>query len=371
MFENEVKKDYKKEMKQFMDPLVPLSRFGNLTNVTPNYALIGVIVLLVCCGAFFSGVETALTCCNRTRMKTKADNGSKSAKLVWRILEKYDQSLITILIGNNVLRIASASIATILAVSLLPTNEALATTLSTVVMTLIVFMFGELIPKNIAKANADKVSQILSYPLYLIYILTYPLMQIFNFILWIFKKIFRMDKGESALSKDEFQGLVEAVEDDGVIDSEEGDIIQAAIDFNDITVKTVMTPKEKIVALDYKQLSREQLLKSLDHIKFTRIPVYSHHMDNIIGIFNIRKFLKIVMSSKKLAIKQSMSEVITVSDTTPLDDVISLFKTKKSHMAIVKNENNELIGLVTMEDVLEELVGETQMKIKNIGGARS
>ena len=139
-----------------MDPLVPLSYVNQLANTTVNYGLIGVIVILVFSGAFFSGVETALTCCNRARMKTKADDGYKSAKLVTRILNKYDQSLITILIGNNVLRIASASIASILATQLLPGNATLADTLATVIMTLIVFMFGEVIPKNFCKANADR-----------------------------------------------------------------------------------------------------------------------------------------------------------------------------------------------------------------------
>lgn len=196
-------------------------------------------------------------------MKTKADDGYKSAKLVTRILNKYDQSLITILIGNNVLRIASASIASILATQLLPGNATLADTLATVIMTLIVFMFGEVIPKNFCKANADRMVQILIYPLYFAYIVTYPIMQIFNFILWIFKKIFKMKNEENALSEDEFQGLVEVVEDEGVIDGEESDIIQAAVEFNDITVKSVMTPKEKLLHLSIKTYQKSNLSKEL------------------------------------------------------------------------------------------------------------
>lgn len=246
-----------------MDPLVPLSYVNQLANTIVNYGLIGVIVILVFSGAFFSGVETALTCCNRARMKTKADDGYKSAKLVTRILNKYDQSLITILIGNNVLRIASASIASILATQLLPGNATLADTLATVIMTLIVFMFGEVIPKNFCKANADRMVQILIYPLYFAYIVTYPIMQIFNFILWIFKKIFKMKNEENALSEDEFQGLVEVVEDEGVIDGEESDIIQAAVEFNDITVKSVMTPKEKLLHLSIKTYQKSNLSKEL------------------------------------------------------------------------------------------------------------
>lgn len=353
-----------------MDPLVPLSYVKFISNQTkePNYFLIVVIILLVLCGAFFSSVETALTCCNRVRLKTKAEDGNKSAKLVLKIIDKYDQSLITILIGNNVLRMVSSSVATILAVSLLPHNETLATTISVIIMTLVVFLFGETIPKNIAKANADKLSQIFAYPLYGIYILTYPFMQIFNFILWIFKKIFKMKEEDSAYSEDEFQGIVDAVEKEGIIDIEEKGIIQAAVDFNDITVKSVLTPKEKMVVLDYRNISRAEILKSISEIKYTRIPVYQNNINNIIGIFNVRKFVKLAMGTKKFAFKSSMSEVITVHMSTPLDDMIKLFKEKKSHMAIVRNDDNELVGLVTMEDVLEELVGEMKKEISTKGG---
>lgn len=344
-----------------MDPLVPMLYVNFISNQVkePNYFLISVIILLILCGAFFSSVETALTCSNIALLKTKEDNGSKSAKLVLKILDKYDQSLITILIGNNVLRMVSSSVATIFAVSLLPHNEPLATTISVIVMTLVVFLFGETIPKNIAKANPEKMSQLFAYPLYAIYIVTYPIMQVFNFILWIFKKIFKMKEEDAAYSEDDFQGIVEDAQEEGVIDNEEKDIIQAAVEFNDITVKSVLTPKDKMVLLDYRKMSRAEILKSISEIKYTRIPVYQNNIDNIIGIFNVRKFVKLAINSKKFAFKTSMSEVINVNDNTPLDDMVKLFKEKKSHMAIVRNDNNELIGLVTMEDVLEELVGES------------
>lgn len=345
-----------------MDPLVPLSYVNFLLNQVkePNYFLIIVIILLIFCGAFFSSVETALTCSNIALLKTKADNGSKSAKLVLKIRDKYDQSLITILIGNNILRMVSSSVATIFAVSLLPHNEPLATTLSVVIMTLVVFLFGETIPKNIAKANPEKMSQLFAYPLYAIYILTYPLMQVFNFILWGVKKIFKMKEEDAAYSEDDFQGIVDAANEEGVIDNEEKEIIHAAVEFNDITVQSVLTPKEKMVLLDYRKISRAEILKSISEIKYTRIPVYQNSMDNIIGIFNVRKFVKLAIQSKKFAFKTSMSEVINVNVNTPLDDMVKLFKEKKSHMAIVRNDKEELVGLVTMEDVLEELVGESQ-----------
>lgn len=341
-----------------MDPLVPLSY--NFLSATPKYSTIIVIVILIMFSAFFSAVETALTCCNHVRLKLKAENGSKSAKLVLRILNHYDQSVISLLIGNNIVNNLASSLATVFALSLAFLTEATATLSSTIVITIAVFMFGEIIPKNIAKANSDKVAQILCYPLAVIYVITYPIMQIFNFILWIFKKIFRIKEDENVLTEDEFQDMIVNSEEEGILDEEESDIIQAAVDFNDITVKSVLTPKEKIVSLNLDKLSKNGILKNINDIKYTRIPVYKGNPDNIIGILNIRRFLKLAMSSKKFAVKQSMSEVLIVKDDTELNDVIDLFKTKKSHMAIVKANDGKLVGLVTMEDVLEELVGEVK-----------
>lgn len=342
-----------------MDPLVPLSYFFIIANTTVNYSTIGIIVVLILFSALFSAVETALTCCNHVRLKIKAEDGSKSAKLVLRILKRYDQSLISLLIGNNIVNNLASSLATVFALAII-IDDATATLLSTVVITILVFMFGEIIPKNIAKANPDKVAQILCYPLAVVYVLLYPIMQIFNFILWIFKKIFKIKDDENTLTEDEFQDIIVNSEEEGILDEEESDIIQAAVDFNDITVNSVLTPKERIVSLNYDKLSRNEILKSINDIKYTRIPVYKGNPDNIVGILNIRKFLKMAMSSKKFALKQSMSEVLVVKENAELNEVIELFKTKKSHMAIVKGHGGKLVGLVTMEDVLEELVGEVK-----------
>lgn len=350
-----------------MDPQVPESWLNILmTNTTTNYSLIGVIVILIICSAFFSSVETALTCANRVRLKIKAEDGSRSAKLALRLINKYDQSLISILIGNNIVNTLASSLTTLIAMSLI-TDDSTATIVATLIVTIVVFIFGETLPKNIAKANPDKLAQILCYPLAVIYVIIYPLMQVFNFILWIFKVSFRISDEDNILTEEEFQDIIVNTEEEGIIDEEESDIIQAAVEFNDITVRDVYTHKENIISLDIKKLNKNELLRQLDNIEFTRIPVYSGNPDNIVGILNTRKFLKAAMSSKKFAIKQALSEVIKVKDTNELSDVIDLFKAKKSHLAMVYDESDKLVGLVTMEDVLEELVGET---VKTKGGAR-
>ena len=342
-----------------MDPLVPLSYLDLfIANTTPRYSLIWVVVILVICSAFFSAVETALTCANRVRLKLKAEDGSHSAKLALRLINKYDQSLISLLIGNNVVNILASSLVTLITLSAIQ-DDTIATIVATVIVTIIIFIFGETIPKNIAKANPDKTAQILCYPLSVIYVLIFPIMQIFNFILWLFKVSFKITDDENTLTEDEFQDIIVNTEEEGIIDEEESDIIQAAVEFNDITVKDVYTPKDKIVSLDYSKLNKNQLLKQVNNIKYTRIPIYLFEKDNIIGILNTRKLLKVAMNSKKFTIKQALSEVIKVKDSVEISDVIEIFKAKKCHLAIVTDQDDKLVGLVTMEDILEELVGET------------
>lgn len=353
-----------------MDPLVPLS-CSFLINTTPDWSFITtsiiIIIVLILASAFFSAVETALTCCKKARLTVKADEGSKSAKLALKVLKHYDQSLISILVGNNIVNTLAEVLASVIAFNLLR-DWSLASIISSIIMTILIFTFGEIFPKNIAKSNADKLVLVLCYPLFFFYIISYPIMQIFNFFLWLFKLMFKNKEDESAITEDEFQGIVEDMQEEDVIDDEEADIIQAAVDFNDTTVKNVFTPKAKIISLDYNKLSRSEILKSINGIPFSRIPIYINNPDKIIGILNVRRFLKLAMSSTKSALKQSISETIKVQDNTSLAEMLNLFKEKKSHMAMVYDNDNKLVGLVTMEDVLEELIGEAVVELPQVGG---
>lgn len=342
-----------------MDPLVPLSSVLLSANFFPSTKFIVYLVLIlifVVLSAFFSATETALTCCNRVRMKVKAENGNKTSKLVLKLIDMYDRSLITLLIGNNIVNTAASVIATSAAIILFR-NEGVASLVSTIVMTILIFILGETLPKNFAKGNPDRFISVCAYPLIVLHVVFYPVMLIFNFLLWGFKKIFRVSNNDNAITEDEFQGIIETVEEEGVIDEEESDIIQAAVDFGDITVKDVLTPIEHIKAIDIKHISRKQLMKSLIDIDYSRIPVYEENINNIVGIFHVRKFLKAAMKSKNFSIRSAITEPYFVESNTKLDDMTDMFKENKMHMAIVKDEHNKIIGLVTMEDVLEELIG--------------
>lgn len=352
-----------------MDPLVPLSQvLGNVNDADTTKIYVNLLIIFICIifSAFFSATETAMTCSNRVRLKVKAENGSKSSKLALKLIEMYDRSLIALLIGNNIVNIAASSIATVVAISLVA-NRGLATTLATVVMTILIFLLGEVFPKNFAKANPEKFIQVSCYPMFVIYIIFYPLTLIFNFILWTVKKIFKVKEDQNVLTEDEFQGIIEIVEEEGVIDEEESDLIQAAVDFGDITVKDVLTKVDDIISIDIKKMSRKQLMEYLNNSSFSRIPVYENNVNNIIGVLHVRKFLKNAMKSRNFSVRTAISNPFFVNDGTKLDDMVEIFKNEKKHMAFVKNNDNHIIGLVTMEDVIEELIGE-ESKTPKKGG---
>lgn len=352
-----------------MDPLVPLSQIlSNVNSGDTTKIYIYLIIILICIifSAFFSATETAMTCCNRVRLKVKAENGSKSSKLALKLIDMYDRSLIALLIGNNIVNIAASSLGTVIALFLL-VNEGLATTVSTVVMTIVIFLIGEVFPKNVAKTKPEKYLQIFSYPMIVLYVIFYPLTMILNFILWLVKKIFKVDNDQNTLTEDEFQGIIEIVEEEGVLDEEESDIIQAAVDFGDITVKDVLTPVKDIISIDVKTMSRKAIIEYLNNSEYSRIPVYEGNINNIVGVLHVRKFLKNAMKSRNFSVKTSISAPFFVQDDTKLDDMLDIFKKEKKHMAFVKNNDGHIVGLVTMEDVLEELIGE-QVEVNEQGG---
>ncbi len=346
-----------------MDPLVPLSQinFSNLIlTSTQNQTLenILIIIVLILLSAFFSMSETVFSTCNKIRLKIKAEDGNRHAKLAMKIIDNYDKSLITILIGNNIVNLTSSSLATLVAISLIP-NEGVASLVSSIILTLIVLFFGEVFPKNIAKANSDKLCLFLSYPIRFLMIIFTPISIIFYGITILIKKIFGSRESEPEMTEDDLQNIVEAIEEEGVIEEEESDLIQSAIEFDSIVVKEIFTPRKKIYAINIRD-DREELIKTLveGNIPFSRIPVYDGSIDNIIGILHVRKFLKEYMLDRDVDIKSLLIEPYFVKPNIKLDDMLDGFSQHKTHIAIVTNNNERVIGMVTMDDVLEELVGE-------------
>ncbi len=323
-----------------------------------------IIIILVVFSAFFSGCETAFTSSNKIRLKTLADEGNKRAEKVLIMLEKYDRFISTDLIGNNLVNIMSTSIATVLFIKIALDNhwdENVGTTLSTVVMTIIVLTFGEVLPKGIAKAMPEKIAMF-CYPL--IKFLTYvflPISIIFEKMQKLALSLFK-SKNENSITEDELLTIIDEIEEEGKIKPYEKELISSAIKFDDIEVKEIVTPRKEIVAIS-DDSTIEEIHDVFKESKFTRLPIYNGTIDNIIGILNEKDFYQEIMDredhpNKEFNVKEIMQPIHFFYDEAKISIVFRQFKENKFHMAVVLDQYDGTLGLITLEDVLEELVGE-------------
>lgn len=323
-----------------------------------------ILVILLVLSAFFSGAETAFSSCNIIRMRVKADDGSKTAKMVCKLDDKSNKTLITILIGNNIVNIIFSIMALNMFESFYNTNLDLAAVLSTIVATAVVYIFGETTPKSFARANADGFAKF-SAPIVLVlyYVLT-PISIIFEGLNILLSKIFKI-KEEPLMTEDDFTNVIEEIEDQGILEENESDIIQSALDFDDTPCKDVLTPRDKIFALSINDLTHEKLKEILKTVKYSRIPIYEGDIDHIIGILHVRKYLKDHLTRPEDDIRKSLMFVYFVSSKETLENIFDGFKKNRTHVAIVQNQNGQTVGMVTMDDVLEELVGEVEQHPTN------
>lgn len=318
------------------------------------------IILLLLASGFFSATETAFAAMNQFRMKVKADEGSKTAQLVVKIHEKYDRTLIATLIGNNTVAILASVISTLLFILLLSNlgvTDEISSIVATIVTTLIFYLFGDTIPKLIAKALPDKTAMFTSYLIFGFSILLYPVILIFQGMIWIVYKVFRF-KERPTLTKDDFTNIVESIEEDGLIEENESDIIYASFDFVDTSVKEVLTPRTKMFAIDIVGLTHEQLNKYLLETNYSRIPVFRGNINNIIGVLHVKTYLLKYLKNRTITIESTLQKPYFVTTQIMMDEMIKGFKRNRTHIAIVKGSKDTVLGMVTMEDVLEELVGD-------------
>ncbi len=332
----------------------------NIFTDTKNaWSYIFLIIMLIL-SAFFAGTETAYSYCNKHRLKVLADDGKKTAKLALKILDKFDTTLITTLIGTNIVHSAMSAVTTIMAINIL-NNEGMGSLLATIITTLVVFFFGDTLPKNIAQANSDRFARIVSYPLYALIILFYPISFIFSCLIKFVRLFLKEKKDETSFTEDDFQDVVEKIEEEGVLDAEESDIIQNAVDFGDITVKEVLTRRDNIVAIDIKNCKNSYLKNFIKNNPYSRIPIYDKNIDNIIGVLHVRTYLRSLFKNKNTNVRDVMTPPYVVSPQISLDEIFEGFKAHKTHLAIIKVKD-KTIGMVTMKDVLEELVGDIDEK---------
>lgn len=320
-----------------------------MPNLVPS-----IVAMLFCIvmSAYFSATETAFSSLNKTRIKVLAENGDRQAQLTYRLSEDYDRLISTILIGNNIVNIAVAAIGTLLFVELYGEVGA---TISTVVVTIAVLIFGEITPKSIAKDFPEKFAMF-SAPLInlLIWILT-PL----NFLFSMWKKLIsRMLKTseESKMSQEELLLLLDEVQQEGSIDEDEGELLKNAVEFGDLEAQDILTHRVDLEAVSIKA-TKEEVAEAFTQSHFSRLLVYEENIDKIVGVIHQKDFY-VGSGITSKSIPEIMTEPSFVLSTEKINDLLKLLQSHKSHIAVVIDEYGGTQGIVTMEDILEELVGE-------------
>lgn len=314
------------------------------------------IALLVLVSAFFSATEIAFASVNPARLKArrqKKDNLSLSVAI--KIVDDYENMLGAVLVGNNLANIAASSIATLIVIDLLGDGYAWVATL---VMTLLVLTFGEVIPKVLAKQFSEQFTAAVSIPIYALSVLLKPITVVMMAFIRLLAKFWESSITDSdAVSEDDLENIIDIVEDEGVLDEEQCDLLQNALDFDSVLAYEVVTPRVDMDALDIRD-PIEVNLRKIGESTYSRLPVFEDTPDNVIGILHLNRFYKEYVNNPDIGIRELLLPATFVHMTMPLSDVLDKMREKKSHMVIVLDEYGGTMGLLTMEDVLEQLVGE-------------
>ena len=315
----------------------------------------GIIIIVVCLimSAFFSSTETAYSSLNRIRIKSMAEKGDKRAALVLKLADEYDKLLSTILIGNNIVNIASASVATVLFIDWL--GEQRGPTMSTVVTTVIVLIFGEISPKTLAKEAPESFARMVAPIIHAFVWVFTPV----NFIFVQWKKLLSMvfkTTADSSISEEELLTMVDEAENEGGINEQEGDLIRSAIEFSDVEVMEIFTPRVSVRGIE-EGTGADEIARVFRETGYSRLPIYRGTIDNIIGIIHEKDFYNFVLSGGK-QVEGIMTSPIFIAKTMKIGALLKLLQQNKAHFAVIADEYGGTLGIVTLEDVLEELVGE-------------
>jgi putative hemolysin len=320
--------------------------------------IVGILILILF-SAFFSASEIAYTSVNVLRLKKSADGGNKWAQLAMRVHDRYEHALTTILIGNNLVNIAASSLATLIAITVFGEG---ATGIAGILITILLLMFGEITPKTVAKHNCDKFVLFAAAPLRVMMLIMSPVILVVNRILKLAARIWNgkekeEEQAQPTITEQEFQQILEMVEDEGVIDEDTTQLMQSALEFDDITVGQVLTPRIEMAAFDIDD-GNEDLLKLILDTQFSRIPVYEETIDQIIGILPSNHFLREMDMNGTADIRSLLVKPVFLHKTMRLDDALQRLRVARTYMAVVTDEYGGTLGIVTMEDLLEQLVGD-------------
>lgn len=313
-----------------------------------------IIFLCILLSAFFSCVETAFSCANKIRLKANADNGIKKAVTALWVTDNFDKVLTAILIGNNIVNLGCSSIATVLCLDLFHNYGAAIATGAT---TLLVLTFGEVIPKCFGKEASDSIVLYTAGILKVLTIVLTPFVYFFLGIKSAVMKLANIKKDQPSVTEDELKYIIESIEEEGILEEQESEMVQSALEFDEKTALEILTPRVDVVFIDADD-DKDAIKNIIMEERYSRIPVYQESIDNIIGILQTRDYLEALSENKEIDIKDMLSEAHFIYKSRKLSDILSDFKAKKLHMAIVTDEYGGMLGIVTMEDLLEEIVGE-------------
>ena len=321
------------------------------------------IVLLLLCSAFCSGTEIAYTSLNKLKLRKENEKPSSTQRLVNYIYNHYDNALSTILIGNNLVNIAATSVATVIAVNLANTiggklTEDTASSLVTVVMTVLILIVGEITPKMIARRCSDKFASFASFPLLILMVVFFPAVWITGLIVKVFSLLWRNKEDQNVtITEEDLETILDTAEDAGVIDETETELLQSALEFSDLTAADILTPRIDVVGFELND-SMEQVLSVINETQFSRYPVYDRTVDHVVGILYAKHLLKELVSRKDVKLEEILLEPAFIPKSMNLHAIMNEFRKTRTHMAVVADEYGGITGIVTMEDVLEQLVGE-------------
>ncbi|MBQ2348098.1 MAG: HlyC/CorC family transporter [Clostridia bacterium] len=312
------------------------------------------VALLVAFSAFFSSAETAVNSCSRPRLQNMLEKEIKGSDKALKFLDEYDKTITTLLIGNNIVNIAASSIAAILCTKIWGNYGA---AISTGLLTLLILTFGEIIPKCYAKQNSELLLTRFSGAVYILMVLLTPLSLMFIKINSFALKITGSKDETPSFTEDELKYIIESSEEEGVLEEAESEMVQSALEFDEKTVLEILTPRVDVVFIDVND-DVDEIKKTISSERFSRIPVYEDNIDNIIGILYTRDYLEALTNGKTPNIRELMQPPYFVYKTRKLSALLADFKRKRIHIALVADEYGGILGIATMEDLLEELVGE-------------
>lgn len=312
-----------------------------------------VILVLVALSAFFSAAETSFTSVNRIRLKSRADEGSKPAARALSILSRYDKVLTTILIGNNIVNILTSSLATAMCIELFKENGSL---ISTAAVTVVVLIFGEILPKTIAKANAEAFACAISAPIKALMTVVTPLSAFFLLLQRGANRLFGGNR-EVSMTERELIQIIDEIEDEGVLEQQESDLVRSALAFDETVVSEIITPRVNVTAVE--------INAGIDRVKelflseaYSRLPVYEKTIDHIVGVITQKDLFERLVRGESFYIHDIMQDTLHLPGLMRLSEALRQMQKKKIHLAVVVDQYGGTEGIVTLEDILEELVGE-------------